>query len=73
MALGKERSEWNRTASQLAMLFNANRDPKRTSAMSPSDFHPLERKARGPRGVPLRGGIVRMVARGIAKRKKKRG
>lgn len=36
-------SEWKRTGSVLAMLFNAHRDPRRTDPASPDDFNPFVR------------------------------
>lgn len=40
MAEARGRERWNHTASLLALLANANRDPKRTRAFRPADFHP---------------------------------
>lgn len=35
-------SEWNHTASLMALLANINRDPKKQSSpFKPEDFHPL--------------------------------
>jgi hypothetical protein len=42
MAEGRGRSEWAHTASILALLANAHRDPKRTKAFAPADFNPYE-------------------------------
>jgi len=41
MAYAKEDTEWNRTAVQLAMFANANRDPKKAAPCHPDDFHPI--------------------------------
>jgi len=39
---GHQEDQWWHTASQIAMLANVNRDPKkRKKSYSPSDFHPL--------------------------------
>jgi len=45
MAEGKVSERWNHTAHLLALIANVNRDPKKTRAAQPADFHPfLERK-----------------------------
>ncbi len=41
MADAKGRDEWSRTASLLALIANAHRDPKRARAFTPSDFNPF--------------------------------
>ncbi len=35
------RAGWTMTASVLAMIFNVNRDPSRSPALSPDDFNPM--------------------------------
>jgi hypothetical protein len=40
MAEAKSRQAWNHTASILAMLANTHRDPKKSRAARPADFHP---------------------------------
>ncbi|MCI0333700.1 MAG: hypothetical protein L0228_10820 [Planctomycetes bacterium] len=40
MAEAKTRQAWNHTASILAMLANVHRDPKKSRALRPADFHP---------------------------------
>ena len=64
---GYEAQAWNHTASLMALLANANRDPKKTRAFKMTDFHPHHArrsvrpsfaeqmeslKARLPRGKP---------------------
>lgn len=44
MAEARLRERWNHTAALLAMLANAHRDPKKTRAFAPADFHPLPQK-----------------------------
>jgi hypothetical protein len=39
------RERWNHTSSLLAMLANANRDPKKGRALRPADFHPMQQAA----------------------------
>ena len=43
MAEAKSRQAWNHTASILAMLANTHRDPKKSRAARPADFHPHHR------------------------------
>ena len=46
MAEGRRRELWDHTASLLALLYNVNRDPRRSRAMRPEDFHPLRRPSK---------------------------
>lgn len=46
MAEARSREAWAHTASMLAMLANANRDPKKGRPFKPADFSPYPRKAR---------------------------
>ena len=49
MAEARSREEWNHTSAVLALLANCHRDPKKTKAMKPADFHPhLGRKRPAP-------------------------
>ncbi|MEQ9616666.1 MAG: hypothetical protein RLN60_01385 [Phycisphaerales bacterium] len=41
MAEARQRSEWARTSTLMALIANANRDPKKTRAFKPSDFDPF--------------------------------
>ena len=46
MAEGKCRERWNHTSAMLALIANANRDPKKSRVFKPEDFHPyMGRKA----------------------------
>lgn len=35
------RHEWNIAAAGMALLANINRDPKKSNAFGPGDFHPM--------------------------------
>jgi len=64
MAEAKRREAWDHTSTVLAMIFNANRDPKRQTPAGPADFHPY-RKATN-RGIPLKAaniGILKAFAK----------
>ena len=54
MAEGRQREAWNHTAALLALLANCHRDPKRSSAFTVTDFHPLVE----PAGPPPRADIT---------------
>ena len=54
MADARSRHAWSHTATVLALLANLHRDPKKTRAYSPNDFHPHLRKKKPP---PLKVGI----------------
>ena len=41
MAEGKQRDEWARTSSLMALIANADRDPKKHRAFRPTDFDPF--------------------------------
>ena len=41
MAEAKQRDEWARTSSLMALIANANRDAKKHRAFRPSDFDPF--------------------------------
>jgi hypothetical protein len=43
MASARNRAEWQRTATLMALIANCHRDPKKTRAFAPEDF--LEQKA----------------------------
>lgn len=50
MLEGRQRSQWDHTASVLTMLANANRDPKkRRQPYRVSEFHPFAQKAKKER------------------------
>ena len=41
MAEARMRHEWTTTATQMALTANIHRDPRKSSAFSPLDFHPM--------------------------------
>ncbi len=41
MAETRQRDEWARTSSLMALIANANRDPKKHRAFRPTDFDPF--------------------------------
>lgn len=45
MAEGKSRENWQHTSAILSLMYNCNRDPKKTKAAKPSDFNPFEAKS----------------------------
>ena len=45
MAEARQRSEWARTSTLMALIANAHRDPKKTRAFRPGDFDPFARHA----------------------------
>jgi hypothetical protein len=47
------RDRWNHTASLLALLANCHRDPKKSRASRPKDFHPHAKANRPHRDEPL--------------------
>ena len=49
MAEGRQREAWDHTSHLLAMLFNANRDPKKTSPAGAANFHPLVKREKPAR------------------------
>ena len=70
MAEARGRANWAHTSTVLALLANANRDPKKTRAFRPSDFDPFEtRRARG--GVPLVAENLAMLKRVFVDKKER--
>lgn len=49
MADAKQEADWWRTAHVLCMMANVNRDPKKSKAFKPADFHPAAAKESGIR------------------------
>ena len=43
MSRSAQRERWNHTSNILSLIFNVNRDSKKTSLLSATDFHPLDR------------------------------
>ncbi|MGD9856510.1 MAG: hypothetical protein AB7U20_16305 [Planctomycetaceae bacterium] len=52
MAESRQSDAWNHTASVLALLANAHRDPKKTRPLKPADFHPLRKPTPTPPAPP---------------------
>ena len=62
MAEGRDRQMWAHTSSVLALLWNVNRDPKKSRARSPAEFNPyVPRSARSGRGIPVTAGNIRLL------------
>lgn len=62
MAHGRQRDQWNHTATLLAMLANINRDPKKSRAARPMDFHPMPDGKRRVKPAPIKGDITMLKA-----------
>ena len=56
MTEARQQDGWNHTAALLAMLANVNRDPKKSRAYKPADFHPIQAVKR-TKTPPLKGDI----------------
>jgi len=65
MSEGRSEETWNHTATVLAMLANCHRDPKRSRAFRPRDFHPHERRRGG--GVPITTENLAILKRAFVK------
>jgi len=58
MADAASRDRWQHTASLMALLANCHRDPKKSRAFRPKDFHPFEKSRRRLSGQkPPKAGI----------------
>lgn len=58
MADAASRDRWNHTASLLALISNCHRDPKKSRATRPRDFHPHTLTKTAPTGeVKQRVGV----------------
>lgn len=65
MTRGRAKAEWSRTSAVLAMLANANRNPKkRPYPFEPDDFNPFA-EYRGPRGLPFDKETSRLLAQAM--------
>lgn len=53
MAEAREKAEWQRMASLMALVVNLVRNPKRSKPAVPADFNPYHRKAKAPVKAPL--------------------
>jgi len=69
MAEGRDRQRWNHTAQLLALIANANRDPKKRRAFRPSDFNPYAR-GRGREGLPITKGTIGVLKTVFVKNRK---
>jgi hypothetical protein len=47
MADARNRAEWGRAASLMALIANVNRDPKKSRAFKPGDFDPFSQRRSG--------------------------
>jgi hypothetical protein len=65
MVESRQSTDWNHTASILAMIAAVNRDPKKGRMPRPSDFHPFLKKHGKPAEPVIRKGqgfgILRQV------------
>ena len=61
MADARAREAWNHTSAVLAMIANANRDPKKSRPLKPGDFHPYAGKRR--RGIPITAANIQVLKR----------
>uniref|UniRef100_A0A7C4LJ03 Uncharacterized protein n=1 Tax=Schlesneria paludicola TaxID=360056 RepID=A0A7C4LJ03_9PLAN len=52
MADAASRDRWQHTASLMALLANAHRDPKKTRPLKPIDFHPHRKPSPKPPAPP---------------------
>lgn len=48
MAEARARDEWDRTGAILSLMFNVNRDSKKTKPTTPIDFNPFRRGEKPP-------------------------
>ena len=65
LARGRQKSEWAQTSTILAVLANANRDPKRRPyPWDADDFNPFA-ESRPVRGIPFNKETSRMLAQAI--------
>lgn len=62
MAVGRQRSEWLQTSAQMALLFNCNRDPKKTTAADADHYVPRAlRRKRAEQKLMVGLGVLRDV------------
>jgi len=71
MAEGVQMLQWGQTSSVLAMLANANRDPKKKpSPFRPEDFNPWAGRERRRKRAAVKGGIEMLKVFVIDKEKR---
>lgn len=61
MADARRKEAWDRTSTVLALIANVNRDPKRTRAFRPADFHPSRRRKTGVPITAANIGLLKQV------------
>jgi hypothetical protein len=67
MADARNRAEWGRASSIMALIANVNRDPKKGRALKPKDFHPFYSSRRRSRvSVEQLSREMTKIARGKA-------
>ncbi|MCQ2397431.1 MAG: hypothetical protein MJ106_07035 [Lentisphaeria bacterium] len=64
MAESRQMAEWDRTAAILLMLYNANRDPKKSKELTQADFNPL-RSSRENSAVSVNSSEAREIFQAI--------
>lgn len=60
MARSRQDSDWMHTSALMALLVNINRDPKKTRAAKPEDFHPM--RCEREESAPIPAGIEALKA-----------
>lgn len=58
---GRQRHDWSIAASLMAVIANANRDPKRGRPLRPSDFDPFAKPARTPTAAKVSVSVLKDV------------
>jgi hypothetical protein len=62
MAEGRLRAEWAQTSEVLALIANANRDPKKSRRVYASDFNPFAERRRSSGSIRLAPTVENMKA-----------
>jgi hypothetical protein len=70
MAEGAQRERWQHTSCILALIANANRDPKRTRRFTPADFNPFNRRRQG---IPITPDNIQMLKKLVRGGRKNEG
>ncbi len=60
MAEARDRADWNRTFAILAQIYNANRDPDKSTPSDPMQFFPWE-KPKPARALPATAADVALL------------
>ncbi len=68
MAEAAAKERWNHTSALLAMTANVNRDPKKSRAFKPADFHPYMGSAGRKSGTPLKAGNIGILKMFVKKK-----